>query len=99
MTKLRTTTSTRGFKGDTQARLYFYTENVTLIAHVLPSYGTSYLDAVFKKSFDDNDWNIGIYMGTASGEFRKFPGGVHKKDYDPVVRPWFANTFVPFIAQ
>ena len=53
------------------------------------AYGTSYLDKIFKKSFDDNDWNIGIYIGTATGEFRKFPGGVHKKDYDPVVRPWY----------
>jgi len=53
------------------------------------AYGTSYLDIVFKKSFDDHDWNIGIYIGTATGEFRKFPGGVHKKDYDPVVRPWY----------
>ena len=28
------------------------------------SYGTSYLDTIFKKSFDDNDWVVGIYIGT-----------------------------------
>lgn len=53
------------------------------------AWATNYLDAVFKKSFENNGWVIGMYMGTQSGHFRSFPGGARKKDYDPVVRPWY----------
>ena len=53
------------------------------------AYGTSYLNDAFRKSFAENDWNIGIYIGTPTGQFRVYPGGVRKKDYNPVVRPWY----------
>ena len=52
-------------------------------------WATNYLNSVFKKSYEDNDWVIGIYIGTQNGHFRSFPGGARKKDYDPAVRPWY----------
>ena len=52
-------------------------------------WATNYLNAAFKKCYEDNDWVIRIYLGTQSGHFRAYPGGARKKDYDPAVRPWY----------
>ena len=61
---LATTSSVEEFLNGNTGVEFVFASKLSNEQLAFDAYGTSYLDKIFKKSFDDNDWNIGIYIGT-----------------------------------